>query len=753
MTSTQPRFVRSSYILVAVAMAWVGGFVLLKLAYVQPNISRRAKQVERDVASEWLRLTNQFIRARRSQMLRHTTDWARDSGLLAYLHQRRLDVLNREIPPESLAKNRIACVFICDRNGKLLTTWTPSGAPHPAANDGLRPGSDLSNWEVFRLASYADEFSGVANTPLGLGLFARAAIRASSTAEVEGYLLSIRPVNNLLLGELSAMVGVTVSLQGTPELPPGRTAPRFGQIVWRGADRVLKGTQLYRDSTGTPVGYLVVRGRAEPAYRQTRTVERAISTTMLWAIGFALLMILLIHVVVSGPTAKLVERVHGLRRGQPVEGLATGLRGEALALARQFEEVLGHVEKLSETDSLTGLSNRRSFQQSFVHELRRARRYGRPLALALMDIDYLKAANDVLGHQVGDEMIRVFSQVATDNVRTSDLLARLGGDEFAVLMPETTADEAELVAERIRKHLTTKTIGRGEMRMSLSASMGIVDANCPGGQTPEALFGLADQALYAAKRAGRNRIVRAEKIEDARDDETAYQGQSKVDHLCKQLAGLDAKFKRLFVEAIGGLISALEARDKHTANHSAKVRHYALLIAHQMDLPQHSTEHIARAAMLHDIGKIGLPDHVLLKEGALTDSEWEVVKQHPVMSVRIMEGMEFLDREIPAVRYHHERYDGTGYPEGLSGSCIPLAARILSVADAFDSMTSSRVYRGGMPVAAALEELQRGSGTQFDPAVIGAFLAVVAQENITDETLAQIAPPSGAPDDRPLATA
>jgi len=736
MTSTQPRFVRSSYILVAVAMAWVGGFVLLKLAYVQPNISRRAEQVERDAAGEWLRLTNQSIRARRSQMLRHTIDWARDRGLLAYLGHRRIDALNGEIPPESLAKNRIACVLICDRNATLLTTWTPGGAPHPGENDGLKPGDDLSGWEVFGLASYADEFSGVANTPLGLGLFARAAIRASPTSEIEGYLVSIRPVDNLLLGELSAMVGVTVSLQGAPELPPGRTAPQFGQIVWRGADRVLKGTQLYRDSTGKCVGYLVVKGRAEPAYRQTRTVERAISTTMLWAIGFALLMILLIHVVVSGPTAKLVERVHGLHRGQPVNSLSAGLRGEALALARQFEEVLGHVEKLSETDSLTGLSNRRSFQQSFVHELRRARRYGRPLTLALMDVDYLKAANDALGHQTGDEMLRVFAQVALDSVRASDLVARLGGDEFAILMPETTADEAESVAERIRRHLATKTIGRGEMKMSLSASIGVVDANCPGGQTPEGMFGLADRALYAAKRAGRNRVIRAEQIEDAQDGGPAYQDQTKVDDLCKQLAGLDAKFKRLFVEAIGGLISALEARDKHTANHSAKVRHYALLIARQMDLPQHTTEHIARAAMLHDIGKIGLPDGVLLKEGALTDSEWQLVKQHPVMSVRIMEGMEFLDREIPAVRYHHERYDGTGYPEGLAGWTIPLPARILCVADAFDAMTSSRVYRGGMPVAAALAELRLGSGTQFDPAVVSAFLEVAARENITDETLA-----------------
>jgi diguanylate cyclase (GGDEF)-like protein len=357
------------------------------------------------------------------------------------------------------------------------------------------------------------------------------------------------------------------------------------------------------------------------------------------------------------------------------------------------------------------------------------------MSLVVMDIDFFKVANDAMGHQAGDQMLQVMAKVLTESCRATDAIARQGGDEFAILMPETTAAAAVQVAERIHQKLGEQSVSRGELKMTPTASIGVVDLSTPGGETPEAMFDLADQALYAAKRAGRNRTVSADQIEALAGLETAHD-HTKVDHLCKQLAGLDAKFKRLFVEAIGGLICALEARDPHTANHSAKVRKYAMLIAGHMKLPERQIEHCGRAAMLHDIGKIGLPDTILLKEGALTPAEWEIVRRHPVMSVKIMEGMEFLDQEIPSVRYHHERYDGAGYPEGLCGSAIPVGARILAVADAFDAMTSSRVYRGGMPVDKALAELNRGSGTQFDPAIVHAFLEVVAAEAITDASLA-----------------
>ncbi|OPX24353.1 MAG: hypothetical protein B1H04_02280 [Planctomycetales bacterium 4484_123] len=733
----QARFVRSSYILAAVAIAWAGGIGLLHIAYLQPSLLRQARQTEVRAVAEWLRLANQALRSARGEMLRITACWASRAEVKGHClggSASRWDAGACQLPDR-----RIHSVLVCNRRKELISAWRVGPGGRLVRTDLPRPGEDLRDLSAFRLSPAARRISGVANTPWGLVMFARCEVTGPTGSERLGYVVTMRPLDEPLLAELSAAVGVNIALQPASSGPPGVTVPRFGQAVWRRDETTLMGFQVLHDSFGSPVGNLVVEGDAGDTHRRLRAFERAVTITLLWAIGFAMLMVTVIHVLVSRPTASLLRRVRRLRAGQEVESLSAELRGEALALAEEFEELLRHVEEVSRTDALTGVNNRRHFQQIFTEEFQRARRYSRPLALAVMDIDFFKAANDAFGHQAGDEILKLFARVITENIRATDTVARLGGDEFAVLMPETTGENAARVAERIRTCLGQQAVGREGVEMTLTTSIGVVDMTVPGADNPEAFFNLADQALYAAKRAGRNRICRAGDPECQPDQKTPEASQERVDSLCQELARLDAKFKRLFVDAIGGLISALEARDIHTANHSAKVRRYASMIARQMQLPERALEHIARAAMLHDIGKIGLPDSVLLKEGGLTDAEWALVRQHPVMSVRIMEGMAFLDQEIPAVRYHHERYDGSGYPEGLSGSSIPLAARILSVADAFDAMTSSRVYRGGKSVAEALEELRRGRGTQFDPAVVDAFLAAIEAEGIDDEHLAEMA--------------
>ena len=728
------RFVKSSVVLAVVALAWTAGIVLLHFCYVAPRFSEQVRRMEHEATGQWLHLANAFLRTRRNQMLRVTADWAGQAGVRRIVSSRDAGRPDGELAPESLARNGINTVLFCDAAGRVISSWAVASDAALAPDERFPPGQDLSELPLFRISPEAGECGGVLETPLGLAVFARCGV--DDGAGRAGYIVSLRPINQRFMGELSAMAGVSVRLEAQPTLPDGSPVPTVGHAVWRCAmGQNLRGAQVFRDAEGRAVSYMVVEGRAENAARLRRSAERALVTTLLWAVTFALLMILVIHVVVSGPTARLLSRIRRLRSGEDVESLSSNLRGEAFALARQFEEVLAHVEKLSQTDALTGVANRRSFQRCFTQDFRRARRYSRPLALAVIDLDFFKAANDALGHQIGDSILKMMAEVIGENVRTSDLSCRLGGDEFAVLFPETTAQDAFTVAERIRVALAARAVGRGELRMNLTSSIGIVDISTAGADTPEAMFELADQAMYAAKRLGRNRTVLAEQTEALAGPAGARPDANKVDDLCKQLARLDAKFKRLFVDAITGLISALEARDEHTANHSSKVRHYSTLISRQMDLPERTVEHIARAAMLHDIGKIGLPDSVLLKDGNLTEREWDLVRRHPVMSVRIMEGMEFLDQEIPAVRYHHERYDGSGHPEGLSGSSIPLAARILAVADAFDAMTSSRIYRGGMPVEKALTELRRGSGTQFDPAAVDAFVKAVAIHGLADTAL------------------
>ena len=733
-------FVRSSYILTAVAVAWAGGIGLLHVAYVQPNLIRQARYADAKTVAGWFRLANEALRAARSEMLRMTACWASR----AEVRHHCLTGSARHAEPGTcqLPDSRIRTVLICNRDKELIAAWRVGVGGQLVPVQRPRRGESLRHLAAFRLTPAAGKVSGVANTPWGLVMFARCEVTDARGKERIGYAVTMRPLDEPLFVELSAAAGVDIALQPAGSSPPQTPVPRFGQAVWRRDETTLVGFQVLHDSFGSPVGHLVVEGDGGDIRRRLRAFERAETITLLWAIGFAMLMVAVIHVLVSRPTASLLRRVRRLRAGEEVKSLSADLHGEALALADEFEELLHHVEKISRTDALTGVNNRRHFQEIFTEEFHRARRYNRPLALAVMDIDFFKAANDAFGHQAGDEILKLVAQVITENIRATDTVARLGGDEFAVLMPETTGENAVRVAERIRARLGQQAVGREGVEMSLTTSVGVVDMTVSGADNPEAFFNLADQALYAAKRAGRNRVCWAGDLDGQPDQKALEPSQERVDNLCQELARLDAKFKRLFMNAIGGLISALEARDVHTANHSAKVRRYAVMIAKQTQLPEHAVEHIARAAMLHDIGKIGLPDSVLLKEGQLTDEEWALVRQHPVMSVRIMEGMAFLDQEIPAVRYHHERYDGTGYPDGLSGSAIPLAARILAVADAFDAMTSSRVYRGGKSVAEALEELRRGRGSQFDPAVVDAFLATVEAEGLDDEHLAEMAAPS-----------
>ena len=729
------RYLKSCYILAAAALAWMAGIVLLNLTYVRPSFARQARRIEREIAGGWLRLSNYFIQDRSNQMLRCTAAMAEQAAAKGPLGAGGAGPVPHMPFAECLKHYHVHLAVSCDARYRVISAWRVGADGQPAKEERLPEGADLRQSLLFPYHRDAEQVSGVGETPEGLVLFTKCAVRRSGKPDPVGYLLALRPLDSLFFTELSAMVGASVSLKKAFELPPEAAAESLAPAVWREDDHSLIGVQPLRFPTGDIAGHLVVKGQLEPTHWQMRTLSNALTTMLLWAACFALLMIVVIHVVISGPTAKLLRGVQRLRAGEAGVDLSAGLRGEALALAKQFEEVLAHIEKISHTDSLTGVRNRRSFQQAFVREFHHARRYARPMSLAVMDVDYLKAANDVLGHQMGDVILKVFARAIKESVRVSDTVARLGGDEFAILMPETSVAEAATVAERIRVCVASRSIGRGEMKLSPTISVGVSDLTTPGTSTPDALYNLTDKAMYAAKRAGRNRIVQAQQLDEVSALESANDN-TKVDDLCKQLAGLDVKFKRLFVDAIGGLISALEARDRHTANHSTMVRRYSLMIARQMNLPERVVDHIGRAAMLHDIGKIGLPDDVLLKESPLSQREWELVKRHPVISVRIMRGMEFLDQEIPAVRHHHERHDGCGYPDRLAGSAIPMEARILSVADAFAAMISSRVFRSSMSVERALGEVRRASGTQFDPAVVEVFLKAMEKEGPSKRTVA-----------------
>jgi diguanylate cyclase (GGDEF)-like protein/putative nucleotidyltransferase with HDIG domain len=368
------------------------------------------------------------------------------------------------------------------------------------------------------------------------------------------------------------------------------------------------------------------------------------------------------------------------------------------------------VSRLSEaalTDTLTGLKNRLALDRELQAEVERAVRSGEPLSVVIGDLDYFKSVNDRLGHQAGDEALVRAGQVLMRYRRAADSIARTGGEEFTILLPGATEHEAYLVAERMRAAVEREF--RGDPAV-LTFSFGV--ATYPDhGRSADSVLEAADQALYAAKALGRNRCVIFNPEISAIFAPEAGRGADEI-----QIATLVS------------LAEALDLRDTGTAEHSWTVGRYCGLIAAELGLPPERVKRIEVAGTLHDIGKIGLPDAILQKPGPLRKTEMAEIRTHPEIGAQVLNsrGLEDIREWVLA---HHERPDGKGYPCGLADAEIPLEAKILAVADAYEAMTADRVYRPGMDERAARAELLRCSGDQFDSRVVAAFLTVLSRED------------------------
>jgi diguanylate cyclase (GGDEF)-like protein/putative nucleotidyltransferase with HDIG domain len=386
------------------------------------------------------------------------------------------------------------------------------------------------------------------------------------------------------------------------------------------------------------------------------------------------------------PADRLLPTVDGLRALRAFANHAVG----AIEAARQVERL----RDLAELDPLTGLRNRRGFEQGL--DGRRA-----PLALLICDLDHFKRVNDTLGHPAGDDVLRRFADLLRACTREDDAAIRLGGEEFALVLSGVGEREALAVAERLRREVANEF---REFPVPISVSVGIADAGS--GQDAEALVRAANRALFAAKRLGRDRCV----VHHA--DTLAM-----LDALAEDRAGEQLAAAMLLAET-------LDLRDVATARHSETVGRYAERIAHELGLAPDQVERVRVAGVLHDIGKLGISDAVLLKPGRLEPREWDEIRRHPELGARILEHANLRD-VASWVLAHHERVDGAGYPSGLEAGAIPLEGRILAVADAYEAMTTDRPYRRALAEDEARAELRRGAGTQFDAAVVEAFERVL----------------------------
>jgi diguanylate cyclase (GGDEF)-like protein len=374
---------------------------------------------------------------------------------------------------------------------------------------------------------------------------------------------------------------------------------------------------------------------------------------------------------------------------------------------------------LATIDPLTRIANRQALLARLHAEIERAGRYGRHLSVILIDIDHFKRLNDSFGHLAGDDVLHRVAQVLQANVRSVDIVGRYGGEEFMVVLPETDVDAAASIAEKLRRLVGREVVvldGGDRAQVTLSAG---VTGGTGGNLRLEGLIRDADAALYSAKALGRDQVYVFHEVEDDRLISRASIAPSARERA--MLVGRAA-----MGAAARSLTDVLDRRPGWAGKPSTLIAEAASALAASLGLPSSEIERIRTASLLHDLGKLAIPDEILAKPSGLDEPEWRVVAEHPKIGQVVLEQAGSLRDAATIVLHHHEWYDGRGYPHGLRGEEIPVGARIVAVADAYEAMIAGRPYRDAVSHEEALAELRRHAGVQFDPEIVELFATLFA---------------------------
>lgn len=369
------------------------------------------------------------------------------------------------------------------------------------------------------------------------------------------------------------------------------------------------------------------------------------------------------------------------------------------------------IQKQSITDELTKFYNHRYFQET-ANIWIQDKKYIR-FGIVMIDIDQFKIYNDLYGHASGDVALKRISEIIRNSTTSKEMLVRFGGEEFVVLYPDLTPEQVAARADEIRENVEQAFLLSDDIREFLTVTIGIANYDV-NGNTLEELITKADKAVLQGKQSGRNKtILYQENSELGIDD-----------------AQVQENIKDAFLSSIYALAATIDAKDHYTYGHSNNVAVLSEALARKAGFSEQDIERVFNAGLLHDIGKVGIPESVLSKPGFLTEKEYEIMKGHVVQSINIIKHIPNLIDTVPIVISHHERYDGKGYPRGIKGEAIPVLGRVICIADSFDAMTTDRPYRKGLSLEQAIYELKKSAGTQFDPELVDIFIELVQSEEL-----------------------
>jgi diguanylate cyclase (GGDEF)-like protein len=371
-----------------------------------------------------------------------------------------------------------------------------------------------------------------------------------------------------------------------------------------------------------------------------------------------------------------------------------------------------HIQNLidyANMDGLTGVFNHRYFYETIEALCENCKNNNAQLSLLMIDIDYFKKYNDMYGHSQGDELLKEISTIIRNNLKENDILCRYGGDEFCVILPDTNKEEASCIADHLREAVYNydcfgqEYMNNGKLTLSIGVSTYNKDT-----ESYKNLIDNADMALYRAKFLRRNKV----------------EVYSSVFDQVKEIDNADANLLE-DIKPLKTLITVINSRDTYTYKHVERVYNYCIIMADYLKLSAEDKRALLYAAYLHDLGKINISKEILISNKKLTREEWEELKKHPQDSADILKQIKGFETVVPIVLQHHEKYDGSGYPNALKGEQINYLARILTVVDSFDAMTNQRTYQKTKTFEKAFEEIERCKGTHFDPAIADQFIDAI----------------------------